>query len=58
MQLFILKCATYASCLYLQAWPEEAFEMVAEKYMTSINVSDDIKKAAVTACKYFHVSAR
>ena len=44
--------------LHLQTWPDEALEMVAERHMTGVNISDDIKKAAVVACRYFHVSAR
>jgi dynein heavy chain len=48
----------YNTFLFLQTWPEEALEMVAQRYMTDVNVSDDIKKAAVIACKYFHVNAR
>jgi hypothetical protein len=48
----------YNVFLFLQTWPEEALEMVAQRYLTNVNVSDDIKKAAVKACKYFHVSAR
>ncbi|XP_021930622.1 dynein heavy chain 12, axonemal isoform X3 [Zootermopsis nevadensis] len=39
-------------------WPEEALEMVALRYMTDLNVSDDVKKAAVIACRYLHVSMR
>jgi hypothetical protein len=42
----------------LQTWPEEALEMVAERHMTEVNVSDDIKKTVAVACRYLHVSAR
>lgn len=43
---------------WYEAWPEEALEMVADHWMKDLNVSDNIKTAAIKACKYFHVQAR
>ncbi|XP_069675994.1 dynein axonemal heavy chain 7 isoform X3 [Periplaneta americana] len=43
---------------WFMTWPEESLEMVAKRYMTGVNVSSEIKDAAVVACKYFHVTAR
>lgn len=43
---------------WFEAWPENALEMVAEKYVTSLDVPDDVKSSVVGACKHFHVVAR
>nr|CAD7398119.1 unnamed protein product [Timema cristinae] len=42
----------------LEVWPEDALEKVAQKYMKDINVPEEVKSAAVVACKYFHVTSR
>nr|CAD7446891.1 unnamed protein product [Timema bartmani] len=42
----------------LEVWPEDALEKVARKYMKDINVPEEVKSAAVVACKYFHVTSR
>ncbi|XP_011557170.3 dynein axonemal heavy chain 12 [Plutella xylostella] len=43
---------------WYDSWPEDALEMVANFYMVKVNVPDTVKKAAVIACKQFHVDAR
>nr|CAD7589258.1 unnamed protein product [Timema genevievae] len=45
-------------CGVFQVWPEDALEKVARKYMMDINVPEEVKSAAVVACKYFHVTSR
>lgn len=42
----------------LQAWPEDALEKVARRYLTGVNISDEVKDSAVSVCKFFHVVAR
>lgn len=44
--------------LLFQAWPEDALERVAHRYLTEVSVSEHVKAAAVGVCKHFHVSAR
>ncbi|KAI5636077.1 dynein heavy chain and region d6 of dynein motor domain-containing protein [Phthorimaea operculella] len=39
-------------------WPEDALEMVANYFMVKVNVPDEVKHAAVIACKQFHVDSR
>ncbi|KAJ9581294.1 hypothetical protein L9F63_023528, partial [Diploptera punctata] len=48
----------YCTIDWFMTWPEDALEMVAERYMADVNLSFEIKAALVSACKYFHVSAR
>lgn len=43
---------------WYDSWPEDALEMVAHYYMVKVNVPDNVKSAAVIACKQFHVDAR
>lgn len=43
---------------WFEAWPEDALERVAHRYLTGLSVADYIKKAAVVVCKHFHVTAR
>ena len=42
----------------LQAWPEDALERVAYKYLEHVELHDHEKDATVHICKYFHTSAR
>jgi len=44
--------------LTLQAWPEDALEMVAKNFLQDIEMSDDERKSVVSICKYFHQSTR
>ncbi|EAA13034.3 AGAP011441-PA [Anopheles gambiae str. PEST] len=43
---------------WFDAWPEDALEKVADKYMKELNVSAEVKKSIVVLCKHFHVIAR
>ncbi|XP_063228083.1 LOW QUALITY PROTEIN: dynein axonemal heavy chain 7-like [Bacillus rossius redtenbacheri] len=43
---------------WYQVWPEDALERVAQKYIHDVDVPEDVKKLAITACKYFHVTSR
>jgi len=47
----------YTMCK-LQAWPEDALEMVANKFLQDIEMSDDERKSVVSICKHFHQSTR
>lgn len=42
---------------WFETWPEDALEIVAQKYIESINVPDDAKKSLVKACQVFHTDA-
>ncbi len=43
--------------LLFQAWPEDALERVANKYLEHVEISDEQKVETVHICKYFHTSA-
>jgi adenosine deaminase len=44
-------------CLH-QAWPEDALEMVANKFLDDVEMSYNVRKEVVFMCKYFHESVR
>nr|XP_012154186.1 PREDICTED: dynein heavy chain 12, axonemal isoform X1 [Megachile rotundata] len=43
---------------WFDVWPEDALEQVALRSTTDINVEEQVKVNAVTACKFFHVCAK
>lgn len=43
---------------WYQDWPEDALEMVAHHWMKELNVTEEVKEAAIDSCKYYHVEAR
>lgn len=43
---------------WFDVWPEDALEQVALRSTTDIDVEEQVKINAVTACKYFHVCAK
>ena len=46
-------------CFYVyQAWPEDALEMVANKFLDDVEMSYNVRKEVVLMCKYFHESVR
>ena len=51
---------TLISCysVGLQAWPEDALERVAHKFLENVDIEDDQKQDTVHICKYFHTSGR
>ena len=46
-----------AVCVF-QAWPEDALEMVANKFLEEVDLEDDVRKETVFMCKHFHESVR
>ncbi|XP_058067045.1 dynein axonemal heavy chain 12 [Anopheles bellator] len=43
---------------WFDAWPEDALQKVAEKYMKELNVAAEVKRSIVVLCQRFHVIAR
>ncbi|KAJ3222668.1 Dynein heavy chain 3, axonemal [Clydaea vesicula] len=43
---------------WFQVWPEDALEIVAQKFLEEVELTDKTRAAVVTMCKEFHVSAR
>ena len=41
-----------------QAWPEDALEMVANKFLEEVDMAHEVRKECVYMCKYFHESVR
>jgi len=38
------------------AWPEDALELVANKFLTQIEVETELRNKCVEMCKHFHTS--
>ena len=41
-----------------KAWPDDALEMVANKFLEEVDLDDDIRRETVVMCKHFHQSVR
>ena len=37
-----------------QAWPEDALEIVAHRFLADVDLEDDIRQKCVQMCKNFH----
>lgn len=44
--------------IVVQVWPEDALEMVANKFLEDVELDDPIRVATVVMCKHFHESVR
>ncbi|XP_069036810.1 dynein axonemal heavy chain 3 isoform X1 [Lepisosteus oculatus] len=51
----LINCCTID---WFQAWPTDALEMVANKFLEDVELEDNIRKAVVSLCKYFQESVR
>jgi len=40
--------------MFIQAWPEDALEMVANKFLEDVDIDDDTRLKCVQMCKHFH----
>lgn len=44
--------------LWLQAWPNDALEMVANKFLEDVDMSEQMRGLCVSMCQHFHQSVR
>lgn len=51
----LINCCTID---WFMAWPEDALEMVARKFLEEIELDNTIKKESINMCKLFHESIR
>ncbi|BFZ17590.1 hypothetical protein BsWGS_20629 [Bradybaena similaris] len=51
----LINCCTID---WFQAWPEDALEMVANKFLEDIEMDDALKLEVVSMCKLFHEAVR
>ncbi|XP_038618403.1 dynein heavy chain 3, axonemal [Tachyglossus aculeatus] len=51
----LINCCTID---WFQAWPTDALEMVAHKFLEDVELEDEIRKEVVSMCKYFQESVR
>ena len=43
---------------HIKAWPQDALEMVANKFLEDVDLEGEAHKQCVTMCQYFHQSVR
>ncbi|XP_071486244.1 dynein axonemal heavy chain 3-like [Diadema antillarum] len=51
----LINCCTID---WFKAWPEDALERVAHKFLDDVEMSDEIRAETVVMCKHFHESVR
>ncbi|XP_064624417.1 dynein axonemal heavy chain 3-like [Lineus longissimus] len=51
----LINCCTID---WFQNWPEDALEMVANKFLEELDIEDDVRRETVVLCKHFHESVR
>ncbi|XP_041362756.1 dynein heavy chain 3, axonemal-like isoform X2 [Gigantopelta aegis] len=51
----LINCCTID---WFQAWPEDALEMVANKFLEDVDLEDQVRHETVVMCKHFHESVR
>ena len=51
----LINCCTID---WFQAWPEDALEMVANKFLEEVELDDNVRTETVVMCKHFHESVR
>ncbi|XP_076458174.1 dynein axonemal heavy chain 3-like [Babylonia areolata] len=49
----LINCCTID---WFQAWPDDALEMVANKFLEDVEMDDDVRVSSVYMCKQFHQS--
>ncbi|XP_033109939.1 dynein heavy chain 3, axonemal-like isoform X2 [Anneissia japonica] len=51
----LINCCTID---WFQAWPPDALQMVANRFLEDMDLEDDIRKQCVWMCQHFHESVR
>ena len=46
------------SLFFLQAWPDDALELVANTFLEDVELSNEVRAETVTLCKRFHLDVR
>ena len=52
------RCVINLQIKFFKAWPEDALEMVANKFLEDVELEDNVRSETVTMCKHFHESVR
>ncbi|XP_060028831.1 dynein axonemal heavy chain 3 isoform X1 [Erinaceus europaeus] len=51
----LINCCTID---WFQAWPTDALELVANKFLEDVELEDSVRKAVISMCKYFQESVK
>lgn len=51
----LINCCTID---WFQAWPDDALELVAHKFLEDVQLESEERSAAISLCKHFHQSTR
>lgn len=44
--------------IFIQAWPDDALELVANTFLEDVELSNEVRAETVTLCKRFHLDVR
>ena len=55
---YVCVSAVFESLCMLKAWPEDALEMVANKFLEDVDMEDNVRSQSIVMCKHFHESVR
>ena len=56
--VYINNVSLILSLCVLQAWPEDALEMVANRFLDEVEMSREVRGECVSLCKHFHQRVR
>ena len=62
--IFIVVCGVWMCVdvcvvhMLVQAWPSDALEMVANKFLEDVELETELHKSCVFICQHFHQSVR
>ncbi|XP_041348477.1 dynein heavy chain 3, axonemal-like isoform X2 [Gigantopelta aegis] len=51
----LINCCTID---WFKAWPEDALELVANKFLDEVEMSNEVREQSVAMCKHFHETVR
>ena len=51
----LINCCTID---WFQAWPDDALELVAHKFLEDVQLENEERNASISLCKHFHQSTR
>lgn len=56
--MYFIVVSLFFFSFVFQAWPEDALEMVANKFLDDVEMSREVRGECVSLCKHFHQSVR
>ena len=55
---FVIKSALTTLVFIFQSWPDDALQVVAQRFLEELEMEPQVKKGCVQMCKTFHTGTR